>query len=166
MRPVHIGGLEPQPGDPLLCPEYMNVVLDEVRHWDEMRLGQIACDAERSTDVLTVDEDVHQPSDGPSPRLRFAVGGGVAKIAQNDCRVLLTAFSPISCYPAVVVEAVAKHSTQDRANSESTLRAGSQVSEHIPDTPLDAQRRRVPLLGVKHSQSLSEVEHLITLCVP
>ncbi len=41
----------------------MNVVLDEVRHRNEMCLGQIAFDAERSTDVLPMDEDMHQAAD-------------------------------------------------------------------------------------------------------
>jgi hypothetical protein len=34
---------------------------------------------------------------------------------------------------------VAKHSTEDRANSKGTLRACGHVSEHVPDVPLDTQ---------------------------
>ncbi len=139
MRPVHIGGRELQPGDALLGTEYMNVILDEVRDWHEMCLGQIAFDAERSTYVLTMDEDMCQASDRPSSTQGFAVANGVAKGRQNDRRVLLTACSPISRDPSVVVEAVAKHSPEDRANSESTLRACGDVSENVPDAPQGTQ---------------------------
>ena len=66
MGPFHVGRREPQPGDALLGTEDMDVVLDEVRHWNEMGLGQIACDAERSAHVLTMDQDMHQASDRPS----------------------------------------------------------------------------------------------------
>ena len=39
MRPVHVSCRELQPADALLGAEYMNVVGDELRHWDEMSLG-------------------------------------------------------------------------------------------------------------------------------
>ncbi len=139
MGPVHIDGRELQPGDALLCTEYMDIVLDEVRNWNEMCRGQIAFDAERSTHVLTMDEDMHQAPDRPSPSRRVAVGSGVPKGLQNDRWVLLTAYLPVSRYPSVVVEAVAKHSTEDRANSEGTLRTCGHVSEHVSDAPLGTQ---------------------------
>src|ERR1700722_931396 len=104
-----------------------------------MCLGQIAFDAQRSTDVLTMDEDMHQASDRSGSSQGFAVGSGVPKGLQNDRWVLLTASLPISGHPSVVVEAVAKHSTGDRPNSERTLRASGQMSEHVPDAPLGTQ---------------------------
>ncbi len=95
----------------------------------------------------------------------FAVSGGVPKGLQKDGWVLLTAYLPISCHPSVVTEAVAKHATEDRANSESTLRARGHVSEHVPDAPQGTQGRRVPLLVIEPGEALSEIESLITDCV-
>jgi hypothetical protein len=112
---------------------------DEVRHRDEMCLRQIACDAERSTDVLTMDQDVGESGDRPRSGRRFAVGGGVSKGLQNNPRVLLTAHLPVNCHPSVVVEAVAKHSPEDRAKSEGALRASGHMSKHVPDAPQGTQ---------------------------
>ncbi len=139
MRPVHVSGGERQPRNALLGTEYVNVVLDEVRHWDEMGLGKIACDAQRSTHVLAMDQDMHQASDRLISRRSFTIGGGVPKGPEKGSRVVLTADLPICCDPSVVVETVAKQSTEDRSYTERTFRARGHVSEYIPDAPFRAQ---------------------------
>jgi hypothetical protein len=51
-----------------------------------MSLGQNASDAERSADVLTTDQDVHQTLDRPSAE---RIGRGVPEGFQNNLWVLL-----------------------------------------------------------------------------
>ena len=131
-----------------------------------MGLGEISSDAERSTHVLAMDQDVHQASDRPSSGRRFAAGGGVPKGPENDRRVLLTAVPPIGCHPSVVVEAVARYSPNDCCNSEGAFRAGRHVSENVPDAPLGTQRSHVPLLVIERGESLSQIEDLISFCFP
>ncbi len=117
----------------------MNVMLDEVRHRKEMGLGQIASDAERAAHVLAMDQDMQKASDRPSYRTGIAVGRGPPQGLQYDRWVLLTAYEPISCHPAVVPDAMPKHSPDNRANSEGTLRACGHVSENVPDAPRGTQ---------------------------
>lgn len=117
----------------------MNVVLHEVRHRNEMSFGEVASDAERSTHVLAVDQDVHQSSDPPSPGPDLAAGGDAPEGPENDSGILLTAFLPVGCHPSVVVEAVAKHPAHDRANTEGTLGTRREMSKHVSDSPLDTQ---------------------------
>ena len=61
---------------------------------------------------------------------------------------------------------MAEHAAEDRADSEGTLRASGHVSEHVPDAPLGAQRRGVPLLVVQRGEPLGQIEHFVTFCVP
>lgn len=139
MRPVHVGGHQLQPSDAPLGTEYMNVVLDKIRHWNKMCLGYGAPDAERSTHVLTMDQNMHQSSDRLTTRPGWAIGSGVSKGLQDDRWVLPTPHLPISGYPPVVVEAVAQQPTKDHSHSESTLRACGQVGKNVPDTPRATQ---------------------------
>jgi hypothetical protein len=87
------------------------------------------------------------------------------RAVENNRRLLLTTFLPVGRHPSVVVEAVAKHSTEDRADSEGALRSRGDVSEHVTDAPLGTQRRRVPLLVIELGESPGQIEHLIANCV-
>jgi hypothetical protein len=162
MRPVDIGGSELEPRDALPCTESTAVILDEVRHWDEMCLREVTCDAERSTHVLAMDHHMHESGDRPSAIRHSAAVCRVAEGLQYAHWILLASCLPIGRHPPVEVESVAKHSGNDRANSESTLRTCGQVRKHISDAPLGTQRRRVPLRIIESGEPLSEIEHFVT----
>lgn len=157
MRPLHIGGDELQPGDAFLGTEYVNVVLDEFRDRNEVSLRQIAFDAKRTTNVLTMDQHVHQAGDRATSERGFSIGSGAPKGLKNCRRVLLTPCSPVSCHPPVVVQAVAKHPGDDRPNSEGALRTCGYMRQHVPYAPQATKRGRVPLLVVQLGEAISEI---------
>jgi hypothetical protein len=113
-----------------------------------------------------MDQDMHQAPDWPSSRPVVPVGRSVAKRREKDLWVLLAAYLAIGSHPSVVVEPVAKHSTEDRGETEGTLRPCGHVSEHVSNAPLGTQRGGVPLLVIEHRESLGEVEHLVSFCLP
>lgn len=92
---------------------------------------------------------------------RLAVGSGGAKRAQDRRRLLLTLGLTVDGEPTVVVKAMAKQSCRNPGNSEGTCFACGDVSEHVADAPLTAERLGVPLLVVQPSQSIYQIQHLV-----